>query len=571
MPPEADARAWLAGLAASGREPDPPLPAPPASVRALLEAAAKDRPPAPWPEGLVARPSPLPGAAWHLRCLERVLAAPPPGCGPRAAYHARWLGHFLWPDDPGFVPRISVVIPVYNRAGMAAEAVASALALDWPAVEVVVVDDGSSDALDAALAPFGDRVRVWHQPNRGVAAARNRGVALAGGELLNFLDSDNLLDADAARRWIAGLRAVPDADLCFSQPRLAGDPALVAEIVRRPWPTGEPRCPTQDFLAAASRAHPFLNAGVLTARWIVLAAGPFDERLRRGEDTRFWFQLGLAGVKAAGLKGELNTRRVLVDSLTRTQTEAMQGESLVPWLNLIDLLRTPPLWRLVPVSLRRTQMFGRWASFDRSDDPIAASVRALLVREVAGLAPGAKADALSPRPLLLVLRGFTRQMQSQGRGDAKRGLLQAPLLAAAEAALARCPAADSRDFFYWLDALDHRADADVLRILLADVDASARLGRVRRSFADLARLHARAPDPAAGQRWKALARLEQLLGTRATRGLLRIAGRPLWRLDPPLRSLRLFAAAGHRARSAAWRLNAARRRTVARLRARAQP
>jgi hypothetical protein len=482
--------------------------------------------------------------------------------GPRLAWHARWLGHLLWPDDADFVPRIGVVIPVFNRAALAAEAVSSALALDWPAVEVIVVDDGSTDALDAALAPFAGRIQLLRQPNRGVSAARNRGIGLATADLLNFLDSDNLLDPDAARRWIAGLQAVPDADLCFGRPRLEGRAEVVAEQIERRWPTGEPRCPTVDFLAAATRAHPFLNVGTLTARWRVLQVGGFDEALRWGEDTRFWFQLALAGTKTVGLRDELNTRRILESGLTKAHAVPRQAASPVAWQNLLDLLRAPGAWRHVPVALRRTAMFDRWQTMDASEEPRLASLRDALIREVSELGRGGRRDGLSTWPLLVAIRSFALARQRRGTGEPVRGRLQAPIVAALDEAIRSAPPPTAEDWAHW-SGVDDELAGDVLRALLPHADAGARVGSPWLPFAELARRNKLAPDPAGRQRWKTLARVESLLGTAWTRRLLRVAGRPLWRLDPGLRSLRVAAAAGHRARSAAWRLNAGRRRAVA--------
>src|SRR6266478_4195467 len=89
--------------------------------------------------------------------------------------------------------RVSIVIPVYNGAATVAHAVDSALGQRFdPGFDVIVVDDGSTDATAATLAGFGDRIRVMTQGNRGPAAARNSGVAIARGEYLAFLDADDV-------------------------------------------------------------------------------------------------------------------------------------------------------------------------------------------------------------------------------------------------------------------------------------------------------------------------------------------------------------------------------------------
>ena len=90
-------------------------------------------------------------------------------------------------------PEVSIVIPVFNRAGTVARAVRSALCQSFENFELILVDDGSSDDLKAALAPIIDaRVRlVRHERNRGTSAARNTGIRASRGELIAFLDSDD--------------------------------------------------------------------------------------------------------------------------------------------------------------------------------------------------------------------------------------------------------------------------------------------------------------------------------------------------------------------------------------------
>ena len=90
-------------------------------------------------------------------------------------------------------PLVSVVIPTFNRAGTILRAVDSVLSQTYPALELIVVDDGSEDETSALLGPLADsgRIILLTQPNRGVSAARNTGLGRAKGRLVAFLDSDD--------------------------------------------------------------------------------------------------------------------------------------------------------------------------------------------------------------------------------------------------------------------------------------------------------------------------------------------------------------------------------------------
>ena len=87
---------------------------------------------------------------------------------------------------------VSVVIPTYNRLPYLREAVDSVLNQTWPALEILIVDDGSTDGTEEALPTFGGPVRYFRQKNSGPATARNRGIREAKGDWIAFLDSDDL-------------------------------------------------------------------------------------------------------------------------------------------------------------------------------------------------------------------------------------------------------------------------------------------------------------------------------------------------------------------------------------------
>jgi len=89
-------------------------------------------------------------------------------------------------------PLVSVIIPTYNRGWIVKEAIDSVLEQDFSDYELIVVDDGSDDNTPSILKAYGDKIMVLQQSNKGVSAARNRGIAAASGRLIAFLDSDDL-------------------------------------------------------------------------------------------------------------------------------------------------------------------------------------------------------------------------------------------------------------------------------------------------------------------------------------------------------------------------------------------
>lgn len=118
---------------------------------------------------------------------------------------------------------VSVIIPVFNRAGMLAEAVASVLQQDYSPVELIIVNDGSTDetfaAAEAIVAIHPGVARVLHIPNGGPGVAREAGRRIARGEFIQYLDSDDLLLEGKFSRQVAALEAEPDTHVAYGQTR----------------------------------------------------------------------------------------------------------------------------------------------------------------------------------------------------------------------------------------------------------------------------------------------------------------------------------------------------------------
>ena len=128
-------------------------------------------------------------------------------------------------------PRVSVVIPTYNRAGMIVECLESVFSQKYTDYEVIVVDDGSTDNTEDILKSYLDRITYIRHENKGNAAARNSGLAVARGELIAFLDSDDLWLADKLRRDVDYLDRHPDVDMVCANGTFFGSPKFAGKKV----------------------------------------------------------------------------------------------------------------------------------------------------------------------------------------------------------------------------------------------------------------------------------------------------------------------------------------------------
>src|SRR3954463_8415699 len=101
-------------------------------------------------------------------------------------------------------PLVSIIIPCFNAERYVGDAIRSALAQTYDSIEVIVIDDGSTDGSLKVIKSFGDAVRIESQPNAGACAARNHGIDLARGEYVQFLDADDLLHPEKIARQMEG-------------------------------------------------------------------------------------------------------------------------------------------------------------------------------------------------------------------------------------------------------------------------------------------------------------------------------------------------------------------------------
>jgi hypothetical protein len=229
------------------------------------------------------------------------------------------------------LPLVTVIVPVYNGAAFLHEAIRNILAQDYPSLEIIVVDDGSTDDIDRVVASLETDLRFFKQEvNAGAAAARNRGIRDASGELIAFLDVDDLWPKHNLRTLVDFLLQHPDVDVVHGHGQLMELDVATGQYVA----VGNPR-----------ESFPFYIGAALFRRRAFETVGLFDTDLRFAEDTD-WFNraielaIGLERLPQVTLLVrrhgqnlthgkslvELNPLRVFKKVLDRKRQRASQGQ-----------------------------------------------------------------------------------------------------------------------------------------------------------------------------------------------------------------------------------------------------
>ena len=193
-------------------------------------------------------------------------------------------------------PLVSAIIPTFNRANLVGEAIDSVLCQTYRNVEVIVVDDGSTDDTLAALKRYGDRIQVISQSNAGPAAARNHGIRRSHGELIAFLDSDDLWLPTKIERQVTLLaQAGTHVPCCLCNIMMRWSDRVISSfsISQLDPEVGEGVWLNADRILATRFV--LFNQAVVTRRSVIQTVGGFDESLRLLEDAEFSMRLSLEG------------------------------------------------------------------------------------------------------------------------------------------------------------------------------------------------------------------------------------------------------------------------------------
>jgi len=204
-------------------------------------------------------------------------------------------------NDP---PLVSALIPLHDCERFVGEAIESVLAQTHAPLECVVVDDGSSDRGPEIVAGFGQRVTLLRQPRLGAAAARNAAARAAGGELLAFLDADDLWEPEKIERQVALFG--PRPDLCFAYCGLRLIDSDGRELGR-----SAPPDPSRALRNTLLNEPPFVSLAQtgMVRRDAFWAAGGFDEAMSNAEDSDLAWRLFATRLPAAALPEPLASYR----------------------------------------------------------------------------------------------------------------------------------------------------------------------------------------------------------------------------------------------------------------------
>ena len=348
------------------------------------------RPPAPAPRRRLAHADA--GARGPRRARRRRLLPPPP---PDARRRRPAPGGGRGPVSAA--PLVSVVVPCFNQARFLGDAIESALSQTHERVEVVVVDDGSTDGTAGVAAAYPD-VRLVRQANAGLAAARNAGLAASGGAYVAFLDADDRLRPEAVAAGLACFAAHPESTF------VSGDHVRTDAEGREIPKPGAGDVGPDPYLSLLRGNYVGMHAAVLYRRGPLVAAGGFDEALAVAEDYDLYLRLARDG--AAGRHGAVVAEyRIHGANMSADSALMLRGVLAVldkqePWVRG-DAERERALGdgRRIWTDYYHAEMVDGYRARLRRDGLTAGALRegAGLVRRAPGAAGGAALRALRRR------------------------------------------------------------------------------------------------------------------------------------------------------------------------------
>lgn len=218
-------------------------------------------------------------------------------------------------------PAVSVIIPAWNAERWIGDALSSAAGQSWTDLELIVVNDGSTDSTSETVTAFADpRIRLIEQEHRGAAAARNRGLAESRGAFVQFLDADDMLSDDKIGRQISALSSAPPGCVAScAWARFTDAPETALVDVEEVWSVTDPI----EWLIKSLSGGGMMQPGAwLTPRDIVERAGPWNETLTLHDDGEFFSRVLLGAHLNVFVDGAVAYYRDVEQSLSRRRSRA---------------------------------------------------------------------------------------------------------------------------------------------------------------------------------------------------------------------------------------------------------
>ena len=225
------------------------------------------------------------------------------------------------------MPTVSIIIPAYNVAPFIGETLASVSVQTFTDYEVIVVNDGSPDTEDfeRALGPYVDRISYIKQENRGASAARNTGLRAARGELIAFLDADDLWSPTYLEEQLKFIREY-GCDLACADAMIFGVSADAGRSYMDSLMEAAPSEGRVTFLELVSADRSLITSGVVVRRDLIMEVGLFNESLRNAQDFDLWLRLARHGARLAYQRKVLLSYRSRPNSLTGDAINSHQRE-----------------------------------------------------------------------------------------------------------------------------------------------------------------------------------------------------------------------------------------------------
>ncbi|WP_375341514.1 glycosyltransferase family 2 protein [Planktothricoides raciborskii] len=193
-------------------------------------------------------------------------------------------------------PEVSVIIPAYNGSRYIQQAIESVFTQTYPNWELIIVDDGSTDNTQQVVQQYGQKLRYFYQENQGVAAARNRGILEAQGELIAFLDQDDWFLPDKLTQQVAGFQQHHSLGIVHSGWQIVNETGgAISDIAL--WHS-LPDLSLADWLLWKPV---FLGAMLFDRNWLEFAGG-FNCRYHQAPDVDLVLRLALMGCEAAWVR-----------------------------------------------------------------------------------------------------------------------------------------------------------------------------------------------------------------------------------------------------------------------------